>query len=119
MLIGGTITVIKFGVIDKSPYAGIGAPFIVLGIGVSVWGLQIRYLIGNQREISAYMAQQQIPINKENLEKMSPSMGTAAKEIAKGVKEELSNDNKIYCKYCGAQIDSDSSFCKNCGKKLV
>jgi len=26
--------------------------------------------------------------------------------------------DKMYCKHCGAQIDSDSKFCKACGKEL-
>ena len=25
----------------------------------------------------------------------------------------------MFCKYCGEKIDSDSSFCQMCGKKLV
>ena len=27
------------------------------------------------------------------------------------------NNNKKYCKYCGAKIDNDSLYCKKCGKK--
>ena len=26
---------------------------------------------------------------------------------------------KMYCKKCGAQIDSDSAFCQNCGEKQI
>ena len=135
MLIGGIVTVIKLGVIDNKPTnAGIGAPFIIIGLGVSIWGLQIRFLLGNQREISAYMVQQQIPIAQEGMEKMAPSIGKAgatiakemapaygdiAKEISKGIKEGAKeSDDSIYCKYCGSQIDADSSFCKKCGKRL-
>lgn len=49
---------------------------------------------------------------------MSPSMGTAATEIAKGIKKGMSEDTTIYCKHCGAQIDADSNFCNNCGKQV-
>ncbi len=45
-------------------------------------------------------------------------MGTAAKEIAKGVKEGLADDNAVFCKHCGEKIDADSTFCKKCGKQL-
>ncbi len=32
--------------------------------------------------------------------------------------ENTNNSNKIFCKYCGKQIDADSVFCQCCGKKL-
>ena len=37
--------------------------------------------------------------------------------IAKAVKDGLSNEETIFCKYCGAVIDADSVFCKKCGKE--
>lgn len=46
----------------------------------------------NGREISAFYAQQQIPIAKEGIEKMAPSVGNVAKEITKGIKEGLNNN---------------------------
>ena len=39
------------------------------------------------------------------------------KSAAKAVKEGLTEANNIYCKYCGAEIESDSNFCKKCGKE--
>ena len=65
----------------------------------------------------AYQVQQGMPIAQEGIEKMSPSMGNAAKEITQGIKEGLSENETVYCKHCGAQIDADSSFCKKCGKQ--
>ena len=38
------------------------------------------------------------------------------KTVAKSIKEGLEEDI-IYCKYCGSMIDSDSKFCKKCGKE--
>lgn len=35
---------------------------------------------------------------------------------ARAIKNGLTS-NKIYCRYCGASIESDSRFCKNCGKE--
>ena len=35
---------------------------------------------------------------------------------ARAIKDGLTS-NKIYCRYCGASIESDSRFCKNCGKE--
>ena len=40
------------------------------------------------------MAQQQMPVAKESIEKMAPSAGVAAKEIAKGVKKGLKEEDK-------------------------
>lgn len=41
----------------------------------------------------------------------------AIRESARAVKEGFV-DSKIYCKHCGASIDSDSKFCKSCGKEI-
>ena len=37
------------------------------------------------------------------------------KDIAQSVS--VGNNDKAYCKDCGAQIDADSKFCKKCGKQ--
>ena len=42
----------------------------------------------------------------------------AVKETAKAIKDGLTEDNKMYCKYCGTLVDDDSKFCKSCGKLL-
>ena len=44
-------------------------------------------------------------INKEGIE-----------ITAKAIKEGLIN-NKVYCKYCGKLIDSDSKYCIVCGRE--
>ena len=41
----------------------------------------------------------------------SEAITTSFKAVKKGLK-----DIK-YCKHCGAEIDADSTFCKECGKK--
>ena len=94
MLISGIVSVIIGSANKTTGLIALGAPFIVLGIGITIWGCMIRFLIGNQRQISAYMAQQQMPIAKEGIEKIAPSAGVAAKEIAKGVKEGLKDDEE-------------------------
>ena len=94
MLISGVASVIIGSVNETPEVIAFGGPFIVLGIGVSIWGCMIRFQLGNQRQISAYMVQQQMPIAKEAVEKMAPSAGVAAKEIAKGVKKGLKDDKE-------------------------
>lgn len=36
----------------------------------------------------------------------------------KAIKKGLTEDDTMYCKYCGTEIPKDSKFCKNCGKEL-
>lgn len=71
-----------------------GAIGIILGSISCFVGLVLKFFIGNQREINAYFAQQSMPIVKESMEKMAPSAGVSAKEIAKGIKEGISEEEK-------------------------
>ena len=64
-------------------------------------------IINNNEEILRETANKTADIHKD-----------AIKVIANSIKEGLSDDNIIYCKHCGAQIDADSTFCKKCGKEL-
>ena len=43
--------------------------------------------IGHEREIEAYKTQQKMPIEKEKMEKMTPTVKDSTKEIAKGISE--------------------------------
>ena len=52
------------------------------------------YSIAKGREITAFSAQQVMPVAQEGIEKMAPSVGNVAKEIAKGIKEGLDDNQK-------------------------
>lgn len=39
------------------------------------------------------------------------------KTMVNAIHEGLTEEDTIYCKHCGATIDSDSKFCKRCGKE--
>ena len=75
---------------DNAMLMGIlGAPgFLMIPIGIFL------KVTSHMREISAFTTQQQMPVAKEGIEKMAPSVGVAAKEIAKGVKEGLKDEDK-------------------------
>lgn len=46
------------------------------------------------REMIAYLAQQQMPLVKEGIDKMVPTLGKVAGVIAKGIKDGLKADDK-------------------------
>lgn len=48
-------------------------------------------------------------------DKMANASADAIKIKAKSLKKGFKGE--IYCKHCGYLIDSDSTFCKKCGKK--
>lgn len=65
--------------------------------------------------------------NEEDLRHMA-TMGAdiskdAIRTTTSAIREGLTGDNSesgtgsSYCKHCGAKIDSDSKFCKKCGKE--
>ena len=62
-------------------------------------------VIKNNEEILKQTANKTANINKD-------AVKTMAHAIKEGFTEEL-----IYCKHCGVAIDSDSKFCKSCGKE--
>ena len=53
------------------------------------------FMFAKQRNIVAFQAQQIMPVAKEGIDEMAPTIGKAAGEIAKGIREGLnsSNDN--------------------------
>lgn len=60
--------------------------------------------------------------NEDVLKEMYTKEAEIEKEGLKiktsAIKEGLSGINNKYCKHCGALIDSDSTFCKSCGKRV-
>lgn len=52
------------------------------------------FMFAKRREILAFQAQQVMPVAKEGIDEMSPTIGKAAGEIAKGIKNGLKDDDK-------------------------
>ena len=97
LILGGTsfiiCTILLFGDFISFETRGLLGPLWVFSGATAGLGLMF-FMTSHQRQINAYMMQQQMPIAKEGLERMSPSMGKAAKEIAKGVKEGLKDTDE-------------------------
>ena len=69
-----------------------------------------------QSEIENDILEDNQEILKETANKKADINKEAVKAMASAVKEGFSED-EMYCKHCGASIDSDSKFCKKCGKE--
>lgn len=52
------------------------------------------FMIAKRRHILAFQAQQVMPIAKEGIDEMAPTIGNAAGEIAKGLKKGLTDNQK-------------------------
>ena len=58
--------------------------------------------------------------NKDDLKEIAATSAKIASDAvsitARAVREGLRD--KIFCKYCGKEVDADSKFCSHCGKML-
>lgn len=52
------------------------------------------FILGKRREIVAFTTQQVMPVAKEGIDEIAPTIGNAVGEVAKGIKKGLSDDNE-------------------------
>ena len=76
------------------------------------------------RKASVKMQKYHLEENKEDLKDVANVAAEINREAvtttASAFKEGFTSspeDQQMYCKHCGAQIDADSRFCKTCGKE--
>ena len=72
-------------------------PFYMFGGFIIVASCMIAgsiYTFAKRREILAFSAQQVMPVAQEGIDKMAPTMGNVAKEITKGIKDGLKDEEK-------------------------
>lgn len=65
--------------------------FICLAFGMISFSI---FMIAKRRHILAFTAQQAIPVVKEGIDEMAPTLGNAVGEIAKEIKKGLSDDEE-------------------------
>lgn len=74
-------------------------------------------LMSRQIKATKYMMDE----SKDDIKNISTNMADATKDsieiTTRAIKDGITKDDGIYCKYCGSLIDGDSKFCKNCGKE--
>ena len=83
---------------DKSYESSKSIPLYMFGAFVIISSCMFAgaiFMFAKRREILAFQAQQVMPVAKEGIDEMSPTIGKAAGEIAKGIKNGLKDeDNK-------------------------
>ena len=78
-------------------------------------------MMENLSEVSIKSRKKILEENEDDLKDIADANARinkdAVRETSKAIKEGFVGSS-IYCKYCGASIDSDSVYCNKCGKKL-
>lgn len=70
---------------------------IMLGVFICIATCMISvfvFIFARQRHIVAFQAQQVMPVAKESIDEIAPTIGNAAGEIAKGIKKGLEDEDK-------------------------
>ena len=81
---------------DKDADLSSSIPLFMLGGFIIISTLMISisiFIFGNGRDIFAFTTQQYVPVAKEGINEMAPTIGNAAGEIAKGIKNGLNDNN--------------------------
>ena len=75
-------------------------------------------MMSKQVKATKYMLDE----SKDDIQSISTDMADATskgiEKTTRAIKKGLTEDEKIFCKHCGAKIDKDSTFCSKCGKKI-
>ena len=69
--------------------------------------------ISSQKQILDNNAEVMEELSTKNAEIKSAGIEKMARAVKKGLTEEVT----LYCKHCGSANDTDSAYCKKCGKK--
>lgn len=85
------------GIFGNIGLFAIGSFMLTIGFGLTIAGGIVMF-IAHRREITAYTAQQVMPVAQEGIQKMAPTvgsaMGTIGKELAKGIREGINEADK-------------------------
>ena len=85
------------GIFGNIGLFAIGSFMLAIGFGLTIAGGIVMF-IAHRREIRAYTIQQTMPVTQEAIDKMAPTVGSAAGTIAKGItsgiKEGLKDEEK-------------------------
>ena len=74
-------------------------------------------MMSRQVKAKKYMMEESRDDIKDIADMSADAGKDAITTVVRAVKDGISEE-KIFCKYCGGEIDSDSVFCKHCGSDL-
>lgn len=118
MVVGIVLAITGFDDLESNNFL-IGGILVSVGIIPSVMFL----MIGFRPEIAKMSIESKKYIQQQNQQSLTDIADTNAEiyddaitHTAGAIKKGLTED-KMYCKHCGAMIDSDSKFCSKCGKE--
>lgn len=118
-IIGWIICFSNFGNFDNPLLFMAGGALGGFGmfVGVACLAIGFRPEMSKMGVKSAKYIQQE---NKDDLKDIANTTaditGEAVSKVVRSIKDGL-DDEKMYCKHCGASIDADSRFCNKCGKE--
>ena len=72
----------------------------------------------HERSIASFNASQMMPIHKEYLEEMTPTIANMVDEIRPSNKDNSPNRDMVFCTYCGYENRRDARYCNHCGNKM-
>jgi len=117
-IFGIVLAISNFGNFDNDLFM-VGGFIACISCFVGVSSL----VIGFRPEITKLSIKLSKHIQEENKEDIKDIVNTtvditgdAISKVSKSIKNGLEED-KMYCKHCGALIDKDSIFCNRCGKE--
>ena len=118
-IIGITLSITGFGDFETNNFM-LGGLLTAFGIFVGILCL----VLGFAPEISKFKIETAKYIQEQNKEDLTDIatntadiMEDAVAKTAGAVRKGFAKEATMYCKHCGAVIDSDSKFCKSCGKE--
>lgn len=89
--------------------------FIITFVGIISPKFRAK-MMGKQIKATKYMVDEL----KDDIRDINTDLADASKDairIKTGAVRDGFMGNYIFCKHCGSSIDSDSKFCKSCGKE--
>ena len=106
-------------IIILSVFGGVFIVSVLVFILLSIFSPKFRgKMMSKQVKATKYMMDE----SKGDIQSVSTDMAEATADgieiSTRAIKKGFTNEESMFCKYCGQKIDKDSKFCNKCGKEL-